>query len=264
MDKDEIKEAFGEDVDIIRKGTSETTYYVDGTKKLQPRSEITPNNIGTAEKIMKIATGRGSKVYETPLQFAIALKGFEQWCIDKNVAPSYAGLSFYLNISKDTLIKYTRDKTEFTCYNLIDSITGEYIYSTNDKFKLDKYINSNYIVMDENSIKPINYIKDNKINKNKVISVKDKVSKGEYIVDMCTVNFAKILAPINNLLEMVNISKAEVARNPAWHIFLAKNNFGKTTQYVDQVQQQITVNNPLDEMSDEEILKAAESRPESN
>ena len=118
--------------------------------------------------------------------------------------------------------------------------------------------------MDENSIKPINYIKDNKINKNKVISVKDKVSKGEYIVDMCTVNFAKILAPINNLLEMVNISKAEVARNPAWHIFLAKNNFGKTTQYVDQVQQQITVNNPLDEMSDEEILKAAESRPESN
>ena len=41
----------------------------------------------------------------------------------------------------------------------------------------------------------------------------------------------------------------------------SKNNFGRTTQYVDQVQQQITVNNPLDEMSDEEILKAVENRP---
>ena len=115
--------------------------------------------------------------------------------------------------------------------------------------------------MDENNIKTINYIKDNKVDKNKVISVKDKVNTGEYIIDMCTVNFAKILAPINNLLEMVNISKAEVARNPAWHIFLAKNNFGETTQYVDQVQQQISVTNPLDEMSDEEIIKAAENRP---
>ena len=63
---------------------------------------------------------------------------------------------------------------------------------------------------------------------------------------------------------MVNISKAEAARNPAWHIFLAKNNFGETTQYVDQVQHQISVSNPLDEMNDDEILKAVETRPDSN
>lgn len=43
--------------------------------------------------------------------------------------------------------------------------------------------------------------------------------------------------------------------------FLAKNNFGQTTQYVDQVQQKISVSNPLDEMNDDEILKAVEARP---
>lgn len=134
---------------------------------------------------------------------------------------------------------------------------------------MDKYISSYYIVEDLDNNKNIIYsdvkyigdIKDN-INKySKVISVKDKIDNKEYSVKESVTIFAKTLAPINNLLEMVNISKAEVARNPAWHIFLAKNNFGKTTQYVDQMQQQISVHNPLDEMSDDEILKAAQSRP---
>jgi hypothetical protein len=175
----------------------------------------------------------------------LTLKGFEDWCIKKNVAPSYAGLAYYLNISKDTLIKYTKDKTEFTCYNLIDCGTNEYIYSTNDRRKLDKYIEKNSVI--ENG---------------KTVSVKGKLEKNEYRIDIRGVTYAQALAPINNLLEIVNINKAEVARNPAWHIFLAKNNFGRTAQYVDQVQQQITVSNPLDEMSDEEILRAVEGKAE--
>ncbi len=269
IDKRSIKESFGEDIEDIKKGRSTTTYYIEDQGKLKPRNESTPNNVNTAQRVMEIATGHGNRVYENPLQFAIAVKGFEDWCIDKNVAPSYAGLAYYLNISKDTLIKYTRDTTQYICYSIIDNISKEYIYSTNDKSKLDKYISSYYLVenIDNNKniiysdIKYIRDIKDN-INKyNTVISIKDKIDNKEYSIKESTTTFAKILAPINNLLEMVNISKAEVARNPAWHIFLAKNNFGKTTQYVDQVQQQISVHNPLDEMSDDEILKAAQSRP---
>ena len=122
MTRDEIMDAFGEDINVVRKGTSKTTYYVDGTKKLTPRNESTPNNIGTAEKVMEIALGRGNKVYENPLQLAIGIKGFEKWSIEKNVAPSYAGLAYYLNISKETLIKYTNDKTEYICHVLIDCI----------------------------------------------------------------------------------------------------------------------------------------------
>lgn len=262
MNKEEIKEAFGENIDVIPKGKSKTTYYVEHEKKLKPRTENTPNNIGTSEKIMEIAIGHGNRVYKNPLQFVIAVKGFEDWCIEKNVAPSYAGLAYFLNISKDTLIKYMHDKTEYVCYNLVGNETGEYIYSSNDKRKLDKYIDSNYLV--EGEIKHLNYLKSNKISKYEVTSIKDKISKSEYVVDVCVVTFAGILAPIKNLLEMVNISKAEVARNPAWHIFLAKNNFGETTRYVDQVQQKISVSNPLDEMNDDEILKAVQARPNSN
>ena len=269
LDKENIKENFNEDVDNIKKGHSTTTYYIKDQGKLKLRNENTPDNLDTAKRVMEIATGHGNKVYQNPLQFAIAVKGFEDWCINKNVAPSYAGLAYYLNISKDTLIKYTRDTTQYICYNIIDNISDEYIYSTNDKSKLDKYISNYYLVenIDDNKniiysdIKYIRDIKDN-INKyNRVISIKDKIDNKEYSVNECVTTFAKILAPINNLLEMVNINKAEVARNPAWHIFLAKNNFGKTTQYVDQVRQEISVSNPLDEMSDDEILKAAQSRP---
>ena len=269
INKANIRENFGEDIDNIKRGKSTTTYYIKNEGKLQPRNDSTPNNVNTAERVMKLATGHGNRVYENPLQFAIAVKGFEDWCIDKNVAPSYAGLAYYLNISKDTLIKYTKDATPYVCYSIVDNLTGEYIYSTNDKAKLDRYISSYYLVenLDEkerviySNIKPIKDIKDDVDNYNRVISVRDKIENGEYSISESTTTFKSVLAPVNNLLEMVNISKAETARNPAWHIFLAKNNFGCTTQYVDQVRQEISVNNPLDEMTDEEILKATQSRP---
>ena len=173
MNRKEIMETFGEDVSVIPKGKSKTTYYIEHEKKLKPRTESTPNNIGTSEKIMEIGVGHGNTIYKTPLQFAIAVKGFETWCIEKNVASSYAGLAYYLNISKDTLIKYTHDKTEYVCYNLVNNETREYIYSTNDKRKLDKYIGSNYLI--EGEIRYINYVKSNKIPMCKTISVKDKI-----------------------------------------------------------------------------------------
>lgn len=118
LDKKTIKENFNEDIDDIKKGRSSTTYYIEDQGKLKPRNESTPNNLNTYERVMKLAIGHGNKVYQNPLQFAIALKGFEDWCIDKNVAPSYAGLAYYLNISKDTLIKYTRDTTQYICHNI--------------------------------------------------------------------------------------------------------------------------------------------------
>lgn len=85
MDKEEIKEAFGEDMDVILKGKSKTTYYAEHGKKLTSRTKNTPNNIGTAEKIMQIAIGRSNKIYKIPMQFAIAVKGFENWCIEKTL-----------------------------------------------------------------------------------------------------------------------------------------------------------------------------------
>lgn len=269
INKETIRENFGEDIDDIKRGKSTTMYYIKDEGKMKPRSDSTPNNVNTAERVMKLATGHGNRIYENPLQFAIAVKGFEDWCIDRNVAPSYAGLAYYLNISKDTLIKYTRDATPYICYSIVDNLTGEYIYSTNDNYKLEKYISNYYLVekIDDkknvtySDVKSIKEIKNDIEMYDSVISVREKIDSGEYSISEIATTFKNILAPINNLLEMVNISKAETARNPAWHIFLAKNNFGCTTQYVDQVRQEISVNNPLDEMTDEEIMKAAQSRP---
>ncbi len=270
IDKKFLQENFNEDIDDIKKGHSTTTFYIQNEGKLKPRSQNTPNNVDTAERVLQIATGHGNRVYQNPLQFAIAVKGFEDWCIEKNVAPSYAGLAYYLNISKDTLVKYTNDNTQYVCYSIVDNTTGDYIFSTNDKSKLDRYISTFYLVekLDINQnvtyseIQNVNSLKENIETFDRTISISDKIDNNEFSVVESVTTFAQVIAPINNLLEMVNINKAEVARNPAWHIFLAKNNFGRTTQYVDQVQQQISVNNPLDEMTDEEILKAAQSRPQ--
>ena len=267
--KESIRENFGEDIDDIKRGKSTTTYYIKDEGKMNPRSDSTPNNVNTAERVMNLATGHGNRIYETPLQFAIAVKGFEDWCIDRNVAPSYAGLAYCLNISKDTLIKYTRDAPPYICYSIVDNLTGEYIYSTNDNANLEKYISNYYLVEKIDNKKNVTYSDVKSIKEinngvemyDSVVSVREKIDSREYSISESTATFRSVLAPINNLLEMVNISKAETARNPAWHIFLAKNNFGCTTQYVDQVRQEISVNNPLDEMTDEEILKAAQSRP---
>lgn len=87
IDKRSIKENFNENIDNVKKGHS-TTYYIEEQGKLKPRNESTPNSISTAQRVIEIATGHGNKIYENPLQFTIAVKDFENWCIDKNVAPS--------------------------------------------------------------------------------------------------------------------------------------------------------------------------------
>ena len=51
-------------------------------------------------------------------------------------------------------------------------------------------------------------------------------------------------------------------KNPAFAIFTAKNKFGETNHYTDEQTMVIEPRNPLDDMSDEAILKAAQSLPD--
>jgi hypothetical protein len=51
-------------------------------------------------------------------------------------------------------------------------------------------------------------------------------------------------------------------KNPAFAIFCAKNRFGETNHYTDEQTMVIEPRNPLDDMSDEAILKAAQSLPD--
>lgn len=264
--REEIKDSFGEDITVRHCGTSETTEYIAKEKPLKPRGIHTPNNLETGEKVMRIATGQGRRIFDNPLQLAISAQNFEQWCIDKNITPSFAGLSYYLGISKDTLIKYTHDKTEYICYSIRDTISGNYIYSSNDKHKLKLYIERNNIVEDISINKDIGEIKEESNTSNieygKCKSIQQKIDDGEFEVVTATTTFADTLAPIKNLLEIVNINNAENAKNAGWQIFLAKNNFGITDHYADEQQVTFKASNPLDDMSDEAILQAAQSLPD--
>ena len=260
--REEIKDAFGEDITVRRAGTSETTEYIAKEKPLKPRGISTPNDLETGEKVMRIATGQGRRIFENPLQLAISAQDFEQWCIDKNITPSFAGLSYYLGISKDTLIKYTNDRSEYLCYSIRDTVSGNYIYSTNDKHKLELYIERNNIVdMDRDT----GEVKENAGSNTaigKCKSMQQKIDDGEFEVLTATTTFADTLAPIKNLLEIVNINNAEHAKNAGWQIFLAKNNFGITDHYADEQQIAIKPRNPFDEMSDEQILNLAKDLPD--
>lgn len=267
--RQQMQAAFGEDISVRHCGMSETTEYIAKEKPLKPRGAHTPNNLETGEKVMRIATGQGKRIFDNPLQLAISAQNFEQWCIDKNITPSFAGLSYYLGISKDTLIKYTNDKTEYLCYSIRDTITGDYIYSTNDKHKLELYIERNNIVdinSSKDEVKEIDNTESNKgnIEYGKCKSIQQKIDSGEFEVVTATTTFADTLAPIKNLLEIVNINNAEHAKNAGWQIFLAKNNFGITDHYADEQQIAIKATNPLDDISDEQILKLAGDRPDSD
>jgi hypothetical protein len=261
-DRKQMQEAFGEDISLRRTGNSTTTEYIAKEKPLKPRGVHTPNNLETGGKIMRIATGQGRRIFDNPLQLAISAQGFEQWCIDKNITPSFAGLSYYLGISKDTLIKYTRDRTEYLCYSIRDTISGEYIYSTNDRHKLELYIERNNIVDIPNNKVNIPEHKESNITKAVSKSMQQKIDDGEFEVVAATTTFADTLAPIKNLLEIVNINNAEHAKNAGWQIFLAKNNFGITDHYADEQQIAIKASNPMDDMTDAQILGLTQSLPD--
>ena len=210
------------------------------------RTKLTPNIVGTDEQVMQIAKGMGRKTFNNPVELAESLQGFEDFCVQKNIAPSFIGLSIFLNISKSTLLKYFNDETEFTVMVVKDTITGEYIYSNTDKRVFDRYIESTYE-------------KDSEGNN---CSIKENIEKGVYKTEYTTITHADVLAPMRSLIELSVTNKGFEMKNPAFAIFCAKNRFGETNHYTDEQTMVIEPRNPLDDMSDEAILKAAQSLPD--
>ena len=227
-----------------RIGTMKMDKYLEEAPK---RGPTTPDVVGTDAQVMQIAKGMGRKTFNNPMELAESLQGFEDFCIKKNIAPSFIGLSIFLNISKSTLLKYFNDETEFTISVVKDTITGEYIYSNTDRKIFDKYIESTYIV--------------NNCNGNS-ISIKENIENGIYIVEYKTLTFADVLAPMRSLIELSVTNKGFEMKNPAFAIFVAKNRFGETNHYTDEQTMVIEPRNPLDDMSDEAILQAAQSLPD--
>ncbi len=227
-----------------RIGTMNTAAYMTEAPK---RTGCTPDIVGTDEQVLQIAKGMGRKIFNNPLELAESLQGFESFCKNKNLSPSFIGLSIFLNISKSTLLKYFNDETEFTVEVVKDTITGEYIYSNIDKKIFDKYIESTYIVNNNNG---------------NSVSIKENIENGIYIVEYKTLTFADVLAPMRSLIELSVTNKGFEMKNPAFAIFVAKNRFGETNHYTDEQTMVIEPRNPLDDMSDEAILQAAQSLPD--
>lgn len=228
---------------VRRIGTMDTTKY---QTELAARDENTPGIVGTDNQVMQIAKGCGRKIFNNPLELAESLTGFEDWCKNKNVTPSFIGLAIYLNISKGTLLNYLKNTTEFTVIVIKDTITQEYIYSNIDKNIFDRYIESTYIVeKDGNSV-----------------SIKESIDKGIYYIEYKTVTFEDVLSPVRSLIELSTTNRAWDMKNPAFGIFLAKNKFGETNHYTDKQEISLEARNSIDELTDEQVLNAAKDRPD--
>jgi hypothetical protein len=219
--------------------------------ELIPRGPESPDIIGLDEKIERIAKGQNTGIFQNPQELASSLKGFESWCKRKNVVPSYAGIAVYLSCSKSTVLKYMKDTAEYSIFIIHDNIEDKDIYSTTKKEYLDKYIAKSNIAE-----------RDNATGKNVTYSMQSKIDNGEYNVLYRTTSFAQVMEPVCNLVELVTTNKAWTMKNPSWPIWLSKNKFGATEHYTDEQQIAIKPANPLDDMSDEQILKAAQSLPD--
>ena len=226
-----------------RIGTMNTSAYMAEAPK---RTNLTPNIVGTDEQVMQIAKGMGRKTFNNPMELAESLQGFEDFCVKKNIAPSFIGLSIFLNISKSTLLKYFTDETEFTVSVVKDTLTGEYIYSNIDKTEFDRYIESVY----EKDKSGNNY------------SIKEYIEKGIYKTEYTTITYADVLAPLRSLIELSVTNKGFEMKNPAFAIFCAKNRFGETNHYTDEQQIAIKPANPIADMDDSQLREAIESLPE--
>lgn len=229
---------------IKRRGTMNTKLY---ELELIPRTDAAPNTLGLDNAIINIAKGSSSKTFENPQQLAVALIGFEDWCKDKNVVPSFAGVCTFLHISKSTLLKLLKDTTQYTIMIIQDTFTEDYIFSTVSKSKLDKYIDV-YKIVDSNT--------------GETISVKECIENGTMEVVYKSVSFKEVLEPIFSTIELITTNKAWDMKNPSWPIFLAKNKFGATEQYTDRQEIAVQASNPIDDMDDAEILKVAQSLPD--
>ena len=231
---------------IKKRGMMKSDAY---TADLQSRGPETPDSVGTDAKIMRIAKGQGVKLFENPQELATSLTGFESWCQQKNIVPSYAAIATYLSCSKATVLKYMKDSTQYSIYILYDNIENKDIYSTTKKEYLDKYISTHNVVE-----------RDNTTGKNVTYSIQDKLDNGEYKIIYTSTSFAEVMEPACNLIELITTNKAWTMRNPSWPIWLSKNKFGATEQFTDEQRISFQPTNPLDDMSDEQILKAAQSR----
>lgn len=245
MNEKDIKNTTpAEETPIVRRiGTMNTTAYM---KEAPVRTAVTPGIVGTDMQVMQIAKGMGRKIFNNPLELAYSLQGFEDFCEEKNLSPSFIGLSIYLNISKGSLLKYLKDTTEFTVMVVSDNLTGEYIYSHTDKAIFNKYIESTYeIDKDGNNV-----------------SIKENIESGNYIVEYKSISYQDVLTPVRSLIELAVTNKGFEMKNPAFAIFTAINRFGETDQYSNKQEIAIQASNPIDDMTDDEILKAAQGLPD--
>jgi len=242
--------------------------------ELIPRNEASPDIVGLDEKIERIAKGQNTGIFNNPQELATSLMGFEQWCLKKNIVPSYAAVACYLGCSKGTVLKYMKDTTQYTIYIIHDNTENKDIYSTTRKDYLDMYIDKYSVVESnntyDNSISneySINQNSDNKkniksIEKGNTFSLRDKIESGEYSVVVKTLSFADVFTPVMTLVELITTNKAWTMRNPSWPIWLSKNKFGATLQYADRQEIAVQAANPIDDMDDDQILKVAESLPD--
>lgn len=218
---------------------------------LKERTPELPLNVGTDEKIMRIAKGQNAGIFNNPQELATSLLGFEQWCIDRNVIPSYAGIATYLSCSKATVLKYMKNTEQYSIFIIHDNIENKDIYSTTNKKFLDMHIEkSNIVEVDKDTGKNVTY------------TMQDKINNGEYNILYRSTSFAEVMEPACNLIELVTTNRAWEMHNPAWPIFLSKNSFGATTQFADKQEVSISAVSALDEMDDSAVLRAAQSRPE--
>lgn len=242
--KIEDTKATPEHPQIVRRiGTMDVSKYMEEAPK---RTELTPGIVGTDVQVMQIAKGMGRKIFNNPVELAESLTGFEEFCIEKNISPSFIGLSIFLNISKGSLLKYLRDTTEFNVSIVRDTLTNSYIYSNVDRKVFDKYIESVY----EKDKDGNNY------------SIKEYIEKGIYYIENKTVTFEDVLTPVRSLIELCITNKGFEMKNPAFAIFVAKNRFGETEHYTDKQEISIESHDSIDDMDDAGILSAAHALPD--
>ena len=250
---------------VVHRGNSSAGSQWDGTHIMKPMPDtpVKPNTVDSDLRVMQVAMGQGRRVFDTPQQLAISAQGYESWCRDNNWSPSYAGLAYFLNVSKSTLSKYSKDSEEHTAYTIWDTVSNKPLFSTPNKEKLDIYISRNYIIEESKDKTSIIYNGYSESNiKGNSVNIQELIDRGEYKIVVSTTTFADVLEPIANWIEMFGSYRAENARNPSWWIWLSRNAWGNTTQYTDVQTIAIQPTNPIDDLDDSAVLKAAQSLPD--
>jgi hypothetical protein len=271
---------------IRRKGNASRTAETLKTEVV-PRNENTPLNLGTDSKMMNIARGMGCKVFENPVQMAASLQGFEDWCIKKNIVPSFVALALFLNTSKSEMLRYFKNTETFEVITLIDSESGEYVFSSTSQDKVDRFAETHYIVdnlpvskkdaletsvseeksesgdLTGNAEKCSTEENGKQESNNTASSMKLSlaIDKGIIKETYSTITYQDVLAPMMNLLEQATLSKGYNMKNPALPIFMLKNKCGATMHYTDRQEVALEVPRNNMDMDDGEILAAAGNLP---